>query len=276
MNENYCCPPKPDKKEPFPAMSAHFAHTLADMKDKYLEAQYITIDSEVGTLDPEILKKLLFSRSNMVVYQNRIFRFANQEGYLCKYINLYNLDTDNFYKAQQVNIDSLTGSWQVVDLESDSKSEIITVEEQVVNIQNEINDITENITNLTTEIDTEINARKVADEQIIQDTTTSFNAVKDELEVMDDEVQNVITNVTEITAKLEAEIETREEVDAKTQTDIEALEAGFETVDEALEKMEDSVTNVTAKLDNIIEKVDNIGQSLTMDGGEIVIVTDED
>ena len=83
-------------------------------------------------------------------------------------------------------------------------------------------------------------------------------------------------SVTNVTAKLEAEIETREEVDAKTQTDIEALEAGFETVDEALEKMEDSVTNVTAKLDNIIEKVDNIGQSLTMDGGEIVIVTDED
>lgn len=246
-----CCPPPgpgPDKKDPFPAMSAHFAHTLDDMREQYLQAQYIDIDGETGVLDSDSLQKLLQSRTNMLVYQNRVFRFSSQEEYLYNYINVYKLESDTSYKVQLISINTLTGAWVVTDIGGDSKAEIDVLKEDITNIKNDITNIIENVT-------TETEERKAADEQIIQDTTTSFNAVKDELEVIDEDIQN------EISARESADEALRAGVE-KNAEDIKSLESEFETVDEALEQMNESITGINTK-------IDNIGESLNMDGGEV-------
>ena len=253
-----CCPPPgpgPDKKDPFPAMSAHFAHTLDDMREQYLQAQYIDIDGETGVLDSDSLQKLLQSRTNMLVYQNRVFRFSSQEAYLYNYINVYKLESDTSYKVQLISINTLTGAWVVTDIGGDSKAEIDVLKEDITNIKNDITNIIENVT-------TETEERKAADEQIIQDTTTSFNAVKDELEVIDEDIQNEISARESADEALRAGVDSNKESIESNTRDIETLEAGFEAVDEALEQMDESITGINTK-------IDNIGESLNMDGGEV-------
>lgn len=192
------CNPKPPKK-PFPAMSAHFAHTLEDMNEKYLQAQYIEIDAEQGTLDSEKLKTLISSRSNMLVYQDRIFRFGSKEDDIYKYINVYTEGDDKTYKSQEVILNGLTGVWKIIDLECDSSGDIGTLKEEVKNLEI-------NVTNLSGKVD------------------------------------NIETSVEDLSASLALESLTREEED---------------------QKLEDNIIQV-------INKLDNIGESLNMDGGEIV------
>lgn len=122
---------KRPKKPPFPAMSAHFAYTLDDMAEQYIQAQYIELGASTGILEPEDLKKLVESRSNLVVYQDRVFRFSRKEGQFIKYISLYvdGLETD--FHGQQALIQEESGKWVITDLVSEDKEEIDNLKEEV-------------------------------------------------------------------------------------------------------------------------------------------------
>ena len=74
-------------KKKFPAMSAHFAHTLDDMAEKYLKIQFIEIDSLVGTLPPEDIMLLKASRANVIVYNSVTYEYSKAEGNLYYYIS---------------------------------------------------------------------------------------------------------------------------------------------------------------------------------------------
>ena len=52
---------KPCKRPPFPAMSAHFAHTLEDMEEKYVKIQFIELENSEGYLNQESLDLLKLS-----------------------------------------------------------------------------------------------------------------------------------------------------------------------------------------------------------------------
>lgn len=39
-------PPRPPRRHPFPAMSAHFSHTLDDLVEHYVQAQYFEIKGD--------------------------------------------------------------------------------------------------------------------------------------------------------------------------------------------------------------------------------------
>ena len=131
---------KPIKKPPFPAMSAHFAHTLNDMAEQYIQAQYIELGAQTGILEPEDLQKLVESRSNLIVYEDRIFRFSRKEDKFLKYICLYVDGFERDFHSQQAVIEEESGEWIITDLVSEDK-------EQIDNLENEVNDLRDDLTN---------------------------------------------------------------------------------------------------------------------------------
>ena len=74
-------------KKEFPAMSAHFAHTLEDMGEKFLKIQFIEIKDLIGTLSPEDLMLLKASRANVIVYNNVKYEYSKSENGLLYYIS---------------------------------------------------------------------------------------------------------------------------------------------------------------------------------------------
>lgn len=76
----------------FPAMSAHFAHTLDDLAEKYLKIQFIQIDELQGTLSPEDLMLLKASRANVLVYDGLTYEYSNFKEPLYYYISTSSVD----------------------------------------------------------------------------------------------------------------------------------------------------------------------------------------
>lgn len=74
-------------KKEFPAMSAHFAHTLEDMGEKFLKIQFIEIKDLVGTISPEDLMLLKASRANVIVYNEVKYEYSKLENGLLYYIS---------------------------------------------------------------------------------------------------------------------------------------------------------------------------------------------
>lgn len=133
--------PKPPKKKPFPVMSAHFAHTLEDMKEKYIEAEYIEIETTTGIFDTETLQKLKDSRSNLLVYQGKVFRFSKTEGTFLKYINLSVNGFQEFFVGQQIVVDGESGQWVLTDLKSEEEQEIEDLQQDVTDLQTQVNSL---------------------------------------------------------------------------------------------------------------------------------------
>lgn len=73
-------------KRAFPAMSAHFAHTLDDMAEKYLKIQFIEIKDLTGILSPEDLMLMKASKANVLMYDGMRYEFSKVEGNLYYYI----------------------------------------------------------------------------------------------------------------------------------------------------------------------------------------------
>jgi hypothetical protein len=71
----------------FPAMSAHFAHTLEDMGEKFLKIQFIEIKDLVGTLSSEDLTLLKASRANVIIYNNVKYEYSKSENGSLYYIS---------------------------------------------------------------------------------------------------------------------------------------------------------------------------------------------
>ena len=139
------CKRKRPKKPPFPVMSAHFAHTLNDMAEQYIQAQYIELGDITGILEPEDLKKLVESRSNLLVYQDRVFRFSRKEGQFIKYISLYVNGLESDFHAQQALIEESSGEWVITDLVSEDKENIDELREdlgtRINDLQNQIDSL---------------------------------------------------------------------------------------------------------------------------------------
>lgn len=74
-------------KRKFPAMSAHFAHTLDDMAEKYLKIQFIEVADLTGVLSAEDIALLKASRANVIVYNNATYEYSKAEGNIYYYIS---------------------------------------------------------------------------------------------------------------------------------------------------------------------------------------------
>lgn len=122
-------------------MSAHFAHTLEDMKEKYIEAEYIEIETTTGIFDSETLQKLKDSRSNLLVYQDKVFRFSKTEGTFFKYINLSVTGFQRVFTGQQIVVDSESGEWVLTDLQSGDQQAIEDLQQDVSDLQTQVNSL---------------------------------------------------------------------------------------------------------------------------------------
>lgn len=71
----------------FPAMSAHFAHTLEDMEEKFLKVGFVEITDLVGTLSPEDLILLKASKANGIIYNNVKYEYSNSKNGSLYYIS---------------------------------------------------------------------------------------------------------------------------------------------------------------------------------------------
>ena len=93
-------------KKEFPAMSAHFAHTLDDMAEKYLKIQFIEITDLIGVLSAEDIMLLKASRANVIVYNNVTYEYSKAEGNIYYYISTTSDDGKIAMDEIILNIDS--------------------------------------------------------------------------------------------------------------------------------------------------------------------------
>lgn len=135
-------PPRPPRRHPFPAMSAHFSHTLDDLVEHYVQAQYFEITGDTGVFAEKDLKTLLESRSNLLVYQGKVFRFSKSEGDLHKYVNASTNNDSDLYTFQQITVNGKDGSWKISDLLS---SEVEVMKTEFNTFQTKVNEDIANI-----------------------------------------------------------------------------------------------------------------------------------
>jgi chromosome segregation ATPase len=82
-------------------------------------------------------------------------------------------------------------------------------------------------------VETEVNERKEAIEKVIQDTTDSFNAVEDELEVMDSDIQTNKENINKV---------------------VDQVNEYIEETDEHLENLDNYTSSLQSSLDTLTKK----------------------
>lgn len=73
--------------EEFPAMSAHFAHTLDCMKEKYLKVNFIELDELSGKMTVEDIMTLKSSRANIIICNDVAYEYSKNEGVLYYYVS---------------------------------------------------------------------------------------------------------------------------------------------------------------------------------------------
>lgn len=129
---------KPMRKPPFPAMSAHFAHTLDDMEEKYVRLQFIEITESSGTLKKEDLDRLILSRENKIIFGNAIFNLTTVDNDTYTYIST-RVKEENYLEFYKLILDKTTGvySTNVVKMKDEETVEELTYD--VANIKENLN-----------------------------------------------------------------------------------------------------------------------------------------
>lgn len=217
--------------EHFPAMSAHFAHTLDDMNEKYLQAQFINIDTRTGVFNCHALNKLLSSRSNMIVYKGRIFRFMARRDDLYKYLNFYSKDNEKVFRGEQVTVNSSTGYWQVEPLDTSDKETIESLTQNITVIENNITEINNNISSLDDKLD-----------KAIDDVEESFSQVSDQIDVLTENID-------------------------KNKEDISSLNSDLADVNKELDEINTSISDINARVDDLGDELNMDGGEVVLPEG---------
>lgn len=101
-------PPQPPKKKPL-KMTANLAHTLDDLRDKYIEVHYIYVYGTSGKLTDDELEQITETKSNYLVLEdNEIFELNYIDGTKNVYNNTV---SDNQIGLKEIVVDTITGEW---------------------------------------------------------------------------------------------------------------------------------------------------------------------
>lgn len=99
-------PPIPPKKKPL-KMTANLAHTLDDLRDKYIEVHYIYVYGETGKLTENELEQVRETKANyLVLDDNEIFELNYTDGAKNVYNNTV---SDNQVGLKEIVVDTNTG-----------------------------------------------------------------------------------------------------------------------------------------------------------------------
>lgn len=123
------------KKVPTEAVSGHFAFTLKDLEEHYIKAEYFTLETPEGILEPKVLTEVLSSRSNLLVYDDRVFHISNIEGNIHKYINIFSEGDSDEYEVQQVVLNALTGYYIIKEYECPQDGRIDDLYDQLESLR---------------------------------------------------------------------------------------------------------------------------------------------
>lgn len=139
---------KPMKKPPFPAMSAHFAHTLDDMEEKYVKLQFIEISEPSGVIEKDKLDLLLKSRENKIVFNSCIYNLTTITESLYNYISTRVIDDENNYlEFNNLSLNKYTGEYSIKVIKS-RDGEIIQ------NLSIEVDEVKKNLAETNKAVDT--------------------------------------------------------------------------------------------------------------------------
>lgn len=149
-NCNPCTPPS------FPAMSAHFAHTLDDMEEKYVRIQFIEIDAPSGTLDEEKLKTLTLSRENKIVYENCIYNLTLIEEDLYTYISI-RVKEENYLEFNKLVLNKTTGEYSITVVKTKEGEKIQELSYDLARTKQDLDQVKLNINALENKVSEKVN-----------------------------------------------------------------------------------------------------------------------
>lgn len=133
------CNCKKPKKSPFPAMSAHFAHTLDDMEEKYVRLQFIELSAPSGIIEKDKLELLLKSRENKIVYNNCIYNLITINENIYSYIsNEVKNDDGDYIEFNNLTLDKNTGAYTIKVIRSKDGQIIQDLNDELINMKTEI------------------------------------------------------------------------------------------------------------------------------------------
>lgn len=179
---------KPCEKPPFPTMSAHFAHTLEDMEEKYVKIQFIELENPEGYLTQESLDLLKLSRENKIVFDNNIYDLTTIDGNYYYYLNTNSTkqDDENIVRFKQISLNIDNGYYITKVIKTEDGKAIQAVKQDVSTLQGNLNGLTTDVNNVKSDLSS------------INDKITP----KVEIETMIDEKINVA--ITDIADEVDA------------------------------------------------------------------------
>ena len=148
------CNCKPPKKPPFPAISAHFAHTLDDMEEKYVKLQFIDISKATGIIEKDKLDLLLKSREKKIVFNSDIYTLTTIDGNIYTYIHSKSSENEDYISFNSLQLNKETGEYSIRSLKTKDDEviqnlsyEVAQVQETISALSNQVHDMKANINN---------------------------------------------------------------------------------------------------------------------------------
>ena len=148
------CNCKPPKKPPFPAISAHFAHTLDDMEEKYVKLQFIDISKATGIIEKDKLDLLLKSRENKIVFNSDIYTLTTIDENIYTYIHSKSSENEDYISFNSLQLNKETGEYSIRSLKTKDDEviqnlsyEVAQVQETISALSNQVQDMKANINN---------------------------------------------------------------------------------------------------------------------------------
>lgn len=145
---------KPCEKPPFPTMSAHFAHTLEDMEEKYVKIQFIELENPEGYLTQESLDLLKLSRENKIVFDNNIYDLKTIDGNYYYYLNTNSTkqDDENILGFKQISLNIDNGYYITKVVKTEDGKAIQEVKQDISTLQGNLNDLTEDVNTVKSDL----------------------------------------------------------------------------------------------------------------------------
>lgn len=160
------------KSPPFPVMSAHFAHTLVGMEEKYVKIQFIELSEAEGYIPKESLDLLKLSRENKIVFDNDIYDLKTINNNLYIYLNThsYTEDDRNIIKFKQINLDINSGYYRTkVIITEDGKIiqelsyELALLRDKLSTISGDLNNVKSDLSDIDAKVNEKVNVDIVPD-----------------------------------------------------------------------------------------------------------------
>ena len=143
------------KKPPFPTMSAHFAHTLDDMEEKYVKLHFIDISESSGTLDKEKLDNLILSRENKIVFENCIYTLTTIDEDLYTYIST-RVQEEGYLEFNKLVLNKITGDYSISVIKSKDGQIIENLAYDVSKMKENLDQMTATINTLQAQVNKKI------------------------------------------------------------------------------------------------------------------------